>query len=163
MDYIALISIFSIAVFIVLIICVRKRYKIKPNEEPREVVVHVNLTRLNIPAPQPAIPTAPELPLISPPSPLPSTLQSPLPPLRVSRFQKCPEMFLCPITQEIMQDPVIASDGHTYEKEAIKKWTRCGRNVSPMTNLPFESAQLIPNHNLKSAIEAYKVKDLSNP
>ena len=27
--------------------------------------------------------------------------------------------FLCPISREIMQDPVIAADGHTYEREMI--------------------------------------------
>ena len=33
-----------------------------------------------------------------------------------------PKPFVCPITQEIMRDPVILSDGHTYEKTAIEKW-----------------------------------------
>ena len=30
--------------------------------------------------------------------------------------------FMCPITQDIMTDPVITSDGHTYEREAIEHW-----------------------------------------
>lgn len=30
-----------------------------------------------------------------------------------------PEEFLCPITQELMKDPVVASDGHTYEKYVL--------------------------------------------
>jgi hypothetical protein len=30
-----------------------------------------------------------------------------------------PEEFLCPITQELMKDPVVASDGHTYEKYGV--------------------------------------------
>ena len=30
--------------------------------------------------------------------------------------------FLCPITQEVMDDPVITSDGHTYERVAIEQW-----------------------------------------
>ena len=29
---------------------------------------------------------------------------------------------LCPITQEIMTEPVVAADGHTYEKKAIEAW-----------------------------------------
>lgn len=28
----------------------------------------------------------------------------------------------CPITHELMKDPVMATDGHTYEREAIMKW-----------------------------------------
>ena len=30
--------------------------------------------------------------------------------------------FLCPITQEVMTDPVLTSDGHTYERDAIEHW-----------------------------------------
>lgn len=47
-------------------------------------------------------------------------------------------MFVCPITQDVMQDPVIAADGYTYEKDAIKVgqcrtglW-HCSRNRDPM-------------------------------
>ena len=40
--------------------------------------------------------------------------------------------FLCPITHELLRDPVVACDGHTYEKADIEKWLR-SRNTSPMT------------------------------
>jgi hypothetical protein len=29
---------------------------------------------------------------------------------------------ICPITLKIMTDPVIAADGHTYERSAISEW-----------------------------------------
>jgi SUMO ligase MMS21 Smc5/6 complex component len=29
---------------------------------------------------------------------------------------------ICPITLKIMEDPVIAADGHTYERSAIQEW-----------------------------------------
>lgn len=37
-------------------------------------------------------------------------------------------MYLCPITTEVMDDPVIAADGYTYERSAIEEWfkKRCG-------------------------------------
>ena len=38
----------------------------------------------------------------------------------------------CPITQEIMKNPVMASDGHTYEEHAIKAWYAIDP-TSPMT------------------------------
>ena len=40
--------------------------------------------------------------------------------------------FLCPITFEIMQDPVVAADGHSYERSAITKWMQTKDN-SPRT------------------------------
>jgi len=41
--------------------------------------------------------------------------------------------FLCPITHDLLREPVVANDGHTYEKSAIEKWLRT-KNLSPMTN-----------------------------
>ena len=40
--------------------------------------------------------------------------------------------FLCPITQEVMTDPVLTSDGHTYERDAIEHWC-----VPPTSACPF--------------------------
>jgi hypothetical protein len=33
-----------------------------------------------------------------------------------------PNEFFCPITLELMRDPVLAKDGHTYERNAIEGW-----------------------------------------
>jgi hypothetical protein len=64
-----------------------------------------------------------------------------------------PDNFLCPITNEVMDDPVVATDGHTYEREAIETWFR-RRNTSPMTNQVIAPI-LIPNFNLRSMIAAW--------
>ena len=42
------------------------------------------------------------------------------------------EFIICPITHQIFFDPVIAMDGHTYERSAIKKWFK-RKSVSPST------------------------------
>lgn len=67
------------------------------------------------------------------------------------RDTKIPEAFICPITQEIMIDPVVASDGHTYERKAIEMWLQ-SHNSSPMTGLQLTNKQLTPSHTLKSMI-----------
>ena len=59
--------------------------------------------------------------------------------------------FLCPITYEVMKDPVIATDGYTYERSAIEEWFKY-RQSSPMTSLLLSSKLLLPNHTLKSLI-----------
>ena len=61
---------------------------------------------------------------------------------------------LCPITQTAMSDPVVALDGHTYERRAIEQWFARGRLTSPVTNLRLPSVALVPNHALKSAADA---------
>ena len=63
------------------------------------------------------------------------------------------DAFLCPITREVMEDPVICSDGHTYERVAIEQWLRTNSR-SPMTNQHLPSRLLIPNHALRQAIES---------
>ena len=44
---------------------------------------------------------------------------------------------------------MVAEDGHTYEKFAIKKWLE-NHNTSPLTNKKLYSKRLIPNHNLNT-------------
>ncbi|KAJ1454155.1 hypothetical protein M885DRAFT_427227, partial [Pelagophyceae sp. CCMP2097] len=60
-----------------------------------------------------------------------------------------PREVCCPITHEVMQDPVLAADGHSYERCAIEQWLAT-RDTSPLTNAPLDSKLLIPNHALKS-------------
>jgi hypothetical protein len=69
-----------------------------------------------------------------------------------------PKAFYCPITMELMKDPVMATDGHVYERSAIEKWFR-QHDTSPLTNWKIEDKKLIPWYPLKSAIDEY----LSNP
>lgn len=66
-----------------------------------------------------------------------------------------PHEFLCPITHELMQDPVICSDGFTYECAAINEWFLSGKFTSPMTNSPLTSTKCIPNSKLRTAIYQY--------
>uniref|UniRef100_A0A3B4X6I5 WD repeat, SAM and U-box domain-containing protein 1 n=1 Tax=Seriola lalandi dorsalis TaxID=1841481 RepID=A0A3B4X6I5_SERLL len=67
-----------------------------------------------------------------------------------------PDEFLCPITRELMKEPVIAADGYSYEREAIESWINTKNRSSPMTNLPLLTTLLTPNHTLKMAIGRWK-------
>ncbi|KAL1021877.1 hypothetical protein UPYG_G00019200 [Umbra pygmaea] len=67
-----------------------------------------------------------------------------------------PDEFLCPITRELMVDPVIAADGYSYEREAIQSWIATKNRSSPMTNLPLQTTLLTPNRTLKMAIGRWK-------
>ncbi|XP_029461416.1 WD repeat, SAM and U-box domain-containing protein 1 isoform X5 [Rhinatrema bivittatum] len=66
-----------------------------------------------------------------------------------------PDEFLCPITRELMRDPVIASDGYSYERTAIENWISTKKRSSPMTNLPLQSLVLTPNRTLKMALDRW--------
>ena len=66
----------------------------------------------------------------------------------------CPDRFQCPITQFRMVDPVIAKDGHSYDREAIQQWFDAGHNTSPKQNNVI-STELTPNHGLKTLIQEW--------
>lgn len=76
---------------------------------------------------------------------------------RLGSEERCqiPHYFICPIFQEIMQDPVVAADGYTYEAEALRGWLDSGHDTSPMTNLKLGNNNLLPNHALRSAIQEW--------
>jgi len=69
-----------------------------------------------------------------------------------------PNECFCPITQEIMEDPVIAQDGHTYERAAIKHWLGMGKRTSPKTGARLLSIELTSNHTMRSLIQDIKVQ-----
>ena len=64
-----------------------------------------------------------------------------------------PHGFLCPISQEPMSSPVILVEtGQSYEEANIRKWLEL-RSVCPVTGRKLTSKQLVPNHNLRKAIQ----------
>jgi len=69
--------------------------------------------------------------------------------------------FSCPITGELMRDPVMTCDGFSYEKEAIAIWLRRNDN-SPMTGRRLVHKELVPNHALRGAIEEHATANVSN-
>ncbi|KAI8564516.1 hypothetical protein RHMOL_Rhmol03G0187700 [Rhododendron molle] len=73
----------------------------------------------------------------------------------ISAPQAPPNHFICPILQDVMEDPCVAADGYTYDRKAIEIWLEENDN-SPMTNLPLPNKILIPNYTLLSAIMGWK-------
>jgi hypothetical protein len=64
--------------------------------------------------------------------------------------------FLCPITLDIMKDPVICQDGYTYERVAITQALK-KKSISPMTNLPIDPNIMIPNSSLLQLINEHRL------
>ena len=64
--------------------------------------------------------------------------------------QTPPDAYICPITSEMMSDPVSTSDGFTYEREAILEWLRSGNTTSPLSGAVLERNDLVPNHGAHS-------------
>ncbi|XP_073008699.1 U-box domain-containing protein 12 [Typha latifolia] len=63
-----------------------------------------------------------------------------------------PDDFRCPISLELMKDPVIVSTGQTYERSCIQKWLDSGHKTCPKTQQNLSHTALTPNFVLKSLI-----------
>lgn len=68
---------------------------------------------------------------------------------------------ICPITQELMEDPVTTVKGKTYERLAIENWFSRGHNTDPISNEILTDKKLTPNFLAKSLIADYKSKKVS--
>ena len=74
-----------------------------------------------------------------------------------SRIEK--EAFLCPISHEVMRDPVMTVDGHTYDRANIELVFKTS-SLSPKTGLQLPDRRLIPNIALRHAMEEAGITNL---
>ncbi|CAH8329805.1 unnamed protein product [Eruca vesicaria subsp. sativa] len=63
-----------------------------------------------------------------------------------------PPDFRCPLSLELMTDPVIVTSGQTYERAFIEKWFDMGLMVCPKTRQPLSQTSLTPNFIVKAFI-----------
>jgi hypothetical protein len=68
-----------------------------------------------------------------------------------------PPDFYCPITGELMVDPVSDPEGHTYEKSQILTWLSTSK-TSPITRSPLNKEDLTDNIAMKRSIESIREK-----
>jgi ubiquitin C len=66
-----------------------------------------------------------------------------------------PSGFVCPISEDVMRDPVVCADGHTYDRPNIQQWFAGGHDTSPNTGARLSHLNLVPNHALRNAIEDF--------
>ncbi|GAB4834066.1 hypothetical protein Ancab_032319 [Ancistrocladus abbreviatus] len=67
-----------------------------------------------------------------------------------------PPYFLCPISLEIMGDPVTICTGITYERENIERWIFISnKNTCPVTKQLLTGTDLTPNHTLRRLIQSW--------
>eukprot|EP01065_Artemidia_motanka_P017560 TRINITY_DN2100_c0_g1_i1.p1 TRINITY_DN2100_c0_g1~~TRINITY_DN2100_c0_g1_i1.p1 ORF type:complete len:391 (+),score=112.68 TRINITY_DN2100_c0_g1_i1:112-1173(+) len=74
------------------------------------------------------------------------------PPTHLADAATLPAEYKCPITMEVMTDPVVAQDGHTYERSALQRWFALRGPRSPVTGQVMAGTGLVPNHSIRSQI-----------
>ncbi|KAK6921552.1 U-box domain [Dillenia turbinata] len=72
-----------------------------------------------------------------------------------------PNHFRCPISLDLMRDPVTLSSGITYDRESIETWIEAGNRTCPITNQVLRSLDPIPNHTIRRMIQDWCVDNQS--
>ncbi|KAL9231752.1 hypothetical protein vseg_006938 [Gypsophila vaccaria] len=88
------------------------------------------------------------------------TASIPISPLDATGLQ-IPYHFRCPISLELMTDPVTISTGQTYDRSSIDSWVSTGNTTCPVTRSPLTDFSLIPNHTLRRLIQDWCVSHRS--
>ncbi|CAH8255103.1 unnamed protein product [Arabidopsis lyrata] len=73
-----------------------------------------------------------------------------------------PYHFRCPISLDLMSDPVTISTGQTYDRTSIDSWIAMGNTTCPVTRVALSDFTLIPNHTLRRLIQEWCVANRSN-
>ncbi|KAJ0228796.1 U-box domain-containing protein 17 [Hirschfeldia incana] len=63
-----------------------------------------------------------------------------------------PKDFVCPISLDLMTDPVIVSTGQTYDRSSIARWMEEGHCTCPKTGQTLVDSRILPNRALKNLI-----------
>ncbi|KAL0417986.1 UNVERIFIED_CONTAM: U-box domain-containing protein 9 [Sesamum radiatum] len=63
-----------------------------------------------------------------------------------------PEEFKCPLSKELMRDPVIIASGQTFDRPFIQKWLKAGNRTCPRTQQVLSHTILTPNHLIREMI-----------
>lgn len=66
-----------------------------------------------------------------------------------------PEELRCPISLQLMYDPVIIASGQTYERVCIEKWFGDGHNTCPKTQQQLPHLSLTPNYCVKGLVASW--------
>lgn len=77
--------------------------------------------------------------------------------VKTMKGDEVPDSFICPISGEIMKDPVITPSGVSYDRANIEAWLK-KKEIDPLTKKPLTVNDLVPNRGLKEAIEQFMNK-----
>ncbi|KAJ9703156.1 hypothetical protein PVL29_004789 [Vitis rotundifolia] len=66
-----------------------------------------------------------------------------------------PQEFRCPISKQLMRDPVVVATGQTYDRPFIQKWLKDGHRTCPRTQQVLSHTILTPNNLVREMISEW--------
>ncbi|XP_060184101.1 U-box domain-containing protein 9-like isoform X1 [Lycium barbarum] len=69
-----------------------------------------------------------------------------------------PHEFVCPLSKQLIKDPVVLASGQTYDRPFIQKWLKDGNRTCPETKQVLSHSALTPNHLVRKMISQWCLK-----
>lgn len=66
-----------------------------------------------------------------------------------------PHLFRCPISLDLLEDPVTLCTGQTYDRSSIEKWLSAGNFTCPVTMQKLHDLSIVPNNTLRHLIDQW--------
>lgn len=84
-----------------------------------------------------------------------SNVKSPAAEINGEEVYAIPDDFRCPISLDLMRDPVIVSTGQTYDRLSINRWIEDGHSTCPKSGQVLLHKDLVPNYALRNLIHQW--------
>ena len=69
---------------------------------------------------------------------------------------EAPSEFVCPLTLDVMDDPIMTKYGQSYERSALLEWLQSGHGVCPLSRRPLHLQDIVTNHGLRMKVEEWR-------
>ena len=76
-----------------------------------------------------------------------------------SKVREIPDYLRCPISDDLMEDPVLIESGNTYERSMIEQHFKTNGYFDPVSRQNVNPDFIYPNRNLKKASEDFVAKN----
>ena len=66
-----------------------------------------------------------------------------------------PSEFMCPLSHQLMTDPVWSVHGETFQREAILAWLDMENDYCPFSGKPLNMSDIVPNYALRTRVQMW--------
>ncbi|TKW03867.1 hypothetical protein SEVIR_7G070700v4 [Setaria viridis] len=67
-----------------------------------------------------------------------------------------PHFFVCPVSDKVMENPVVIASGKTVDRSALEEWRKEHQRICPVTGEVLSHTMFIPNILIKLCIERWR-------
>jgi hypothetical protein len=71
-------------------------------------------------------------------------------------FKNVPSAFICPLSMQVMVQPLVTKSGQHFERSAILAWLAQGSGKCPITGTSMRPSDLVPDRRLEAKLSFWR-------